>query len=113
MSTPTAATLPDVSGATSVCSFAARLPVASKYCGNSRDTAAVVVTSTTGGVGLADAAALVCPLERLHAEKTLADATATAKIKISFRRCERVIVSIAFSLDLLFGSHLASSSAGQ
>src|ERR1051325_5010613 len=46
MSTPTATTLPEVCGATSVCWSPARLPVASKKRGRSRLIAAAVVTST-------------------------------------------------------------------
>src|SRR5829696_8154196 len=49
MSTPTATTLPEVCGATSVCWSPARLPVASKKRGRSRLIAAAVVTSTTTG----------------------------------------------------------------
>src|ERR1044072_2599320 len=49
MSTPTATTLPEVCGATSVCWSPARLPVASKKRGRSRLIAAAVVTSTAAG----------------------------------------------------------------
>src|SRR5258708_3329354 len=49
MSTPKATTLPEVCGATSVCSSPARLPVASKNRGRSRVIAAAVVTSTVAG----------------------------------------------------------------
>src|SRR5258705_5353398 len=51
MSTPRATTLPEVCGATSVCSSPARLPVASKNLGSSRVIAAAVVTSTALGEG--------------------------------------------------------------
>src|SRR5882762_7967539 len=49
MSTPKATTLPEVCGATSVCSSPARLPVASKNRGRSRVIAAAIVTSTVAG----------------------------------------------------------------
>src|SRR6185369_8444239 len=97
ISTPTAATLPDVSGATSVCWLAARLPVPSRYCGSCRVIAAEELTWTTFGVGLAVAAAFVCPAERLQAASPNPAAADRNTVIANLKIRERLICSISFS----------------
>src|SRR2546425_851887 len=81
MSTPTATILPAVCGWTSVCTSAARLPVASKNRGSCREIAGVVLTSIVDGVGLPLAPLLLgAPFERLQAARPTA-AAAISKTK--------------------------------
>ena len=97
ISTPTAATLPEVSGATSVCWFAARLPVPSKYCGSCRVIAADELTWTTFGVGLAVAVAFDCPAELLQATSTNPADADRKNVTANLKTRERLICSISFS----------------
>src|SRR5215211_619948 len=81
MSTPTATTLPDVCGATSVWWSPARLPVASKKRGRSRLMAAAVVTSTiTGCVFAAVSSVLLLAFDPPH-DAMNAPAETSSRIK--------------------------------
>src|SRR5215217_3319836 len=83
MSTPTATTLPEVCGATSVCWSPARLPVASKKRGRSRLIAAAVVTSiATGCVFAAASSFLTLALGPPH-DATNAPTATSSRIKIT------------------------------
>src|SRR5215208_1792650 len=85
MSTPTATTLPEVCGATSVCWSPARLPVASKKRGRSRLIAEAVVTSiATGCVFAADSSFRTLALEPRHAATNPAAATSSSTRTTSF-----------------------------
>src|SRR5713226_6187747 len=101
MSTPTATILPAVCGCTSVCTSAARLPVASKKRGSCREIAAVVETSITAAVGLAAAMLLFWPFERPQAMKLAPAAVASKTISVSLIHGREVICSISFSWSFL------------
>src|SRR5260370_31039593 len=97
MSPPTATILPAVCGCTSVCTAAARLPVASKKRGSCREIAAVVETSITDAAGLADAALLLgWPLDRLQAIKLAPAAVANRNVRLSLIDGREIICSISF-----------------
>src|ERR1044072_4232879 len=86
MSTPTATTLPDVCGATSVCWSPIKLPFASKKRGRARLIAAAVVTSTAGGGAFAAVSSfLTLAFEPPHAGMNAATATSNSANTASFK----------------------------
>src|SRR5262245_53969499 len=85
MSTPTATTLPEVCGPTSVCWSPARLPVASKKRGRSRLIAATVVTwMATGSAFAADSSFRTFAFEPRHDATKAPIATSSSITSTSF-----------------------------